>query len=67
MGLGIPDSSVKGVKPIYQSLWEQNLIDSRSFSFFFTKKSFSKGSKLVLGGVNYNYADSEFRYFKIKS
>jgi hypothetical protein len=41
-------------------MWEQKLVDSNSFSFYLTQTPGSDGSKLILGGVNPDYAETPF-------
>jgi hypothetical protein len=48
-------------------MYNQGLVESNSFSFALTSKPGQEGSRLVLGGVNPDYADEEFRYFPLVS
>jgi len=48
-------------------MWEQKLVDSNSFSFFLTQTPGAEGSKMILGGINPDYAETPFNYFKLTS
>lgn len=53
--------------PVYQQMVAQNLVDSNSFSFALTAEAGKEGSKMVLGGVNMDYADGPFKYYPLVS
>jgi len=65
LGMAFPSISVDGMVPVYQAMYNQGLVESNSFSFALTAKPGAEGSKLVLGGVNTYYANSEFKYYPL--
>jgi len=65
LGLGWPKISALNIKPIFQDMYERKLIDDGSFSFFLTKTANAAGSKLILGGVDPQYADGDFNYYPV--
>ena len=44
---------------------EQGVVEDPSFSFLFSKHPGQEGSKLVLGGVNMDYAEGAFKYYPL--
>lgn len=66
LGLGWPVLSVNGMKPVFFELIDQGLITDKSFSFYLSRGG-AAGSKLVLGGVNLDYAASTFKYYTLLS
>lgn len=62
LGMAFPSISVDKMVPVYQAMYDQGLVESNSFSFALTAKPGQEGSKLVLGGVNPDYAASEWKY-----
>lgn len=41
------------------------MVATNSFSFLLTSEPGKEGSKLVLGGVNPDYAQTEFKYYPV--
>lgn len=62
MGLGLIKASINGIKPVYVHLFDENIIDDMSFSFYLTKNSKEIGSHLILGGFSEEYESSDFTY-----
>lgn len=48
-------------------MFEEGLVDTNSFSFALTPNAGQEGSRLILGGVNPDYADGEFKYYPLVS
>jgi len=67
LGLGYDAISELGITPIFESMFNQGLIDDESFSFYLTRESSAAGSSLVLGGVNPKYAASDFKYYPLSA
>jgi len=67
LGMAFPAISVDKMVPVYQAMYDQGLVESNSFSFALTAKPGQEGSKLVLGGVNPDYAASEWNYSPLVS
>jgi cathepsin D len=65
LGLAWPAIAADGVKPVYQTMFEQGLVDDNSFSFYLTQSP--SGSKLILGGVDKSLAKSDFTYHTLAS
>lgn len=66
LGMGWPALSANGMKPVFFELIDQGLISDKSYSFYLSRGG-STGSSLVLGGVDTNYAASEFKYYRLSS
>eukprot|EP00744_Colponema_vietnamica_P000805 GILI01001400.1.p1 GENE.GILI01001400.1~~GILI01001400.1.p1 ORF type:complete len:377 (-),score=149.38 GILI01001400.1:41-1171(-) len=64
MGMGFNTISAGGMPPVFDSMYEQKVIDDYSFSFYLSKAP-GAGSSLVLGGVNPKYASSSFKYYPL--
>ena len=65
-GLAFPSLSVQKIPSFVTLLKESNQIPSASFSVLLTSNDESlEGSRMILGGINPNYAASEFVYHKI--
>lgn len=67
LGMAFPSISALGMTPVYQKMFEEGLVDTNSFSFALSPQPNEEGSKLVLGGVNMDYADSPFKYYPLVS
>jgi len=61
IGLAFPKIAAGKVPTFFQALLDQNLIDDASFSIYIS----DNGSTLVLGGIDPQFAQSEFTYFPI--
>jgi len=66
LGMGWPVLSVNGMKPVFFELLDQGLITEKSYSFYLSRGG-ANGSSLVLGGVNTDYAASDFKYYSLLS
>lgn len=66
LGMGWPVLSVNGMKPVFFELVDQGLITDKSYSFYLSRGG-ATGSSLVLGGVNTDYAASDFKYYSLLS
>lgn len=65
LGMAWPAISVDTVNPIFVELWNQKKVEDNSFAFFLTKDAGKEGSALTLGGVNPDYAASNFTYYDL--
>jgi cathepsin D len=65
LGLAWPAIAVDGVQPVYQTMFEQGLVDDNSFSFYLTQNP--TGSKLLLGGIDKSLAKTDFTYHTLAS
>lgn len=43
----------------------QGLVQDNSFSFYFSDKENSNDSELILGGIDYSYASTPFKYYPV--
>lgn len=66
LGMGWPVLSVNGMKPVFFELVDQGLVKDKSYSFYLSRAG-AAGSSLVLGGVNTDYAASDFKYYPLLS
>ena len=66
LGMGWPVLSVNGMKPVFFELVDQGLVKDKSYSFYLSRAG-AAGSSLVLGGVNTDYAASDFKYYSLLS
>lgn len=66
LGMGWPVLSVNHMKPVFFELIDQGLISDKSYSFYLSHGGVT-GSSLVLGGVNKDYATSDFKYYSLLS
>lgn len=64
LGMGWPKLSVNGMSPIFFAFLEQGLVKDASYSFYLSRNGAS-GSSLVLGGVNTDYATTDFKYYSL--
>lgn len=68
LGMAWAKISVDNIPTVFDQMISQGLVTDHSFSFYLTQNSKQKrGSKLVLGGVNPNYAVGDFTYHNLKS
>jgi len=51
LGLGWDSIAVDGIKPIFESMYEDGQIQG-SFSFWLSREQGQVGSKLILGGID---------------
>ena len=63
--MAFQEIAAQKTKPFVYSLYEQGKIDEPSFSFYLSKQPNQRGSSLVFGGVNMDYADGPFRYYDL--
>jgi cathepsin D len=50
---------------VFDLMFKQKKVTGNSFSFYLTKIASEEGSALVLGGVNKNYAITDFKYYPV--
>ncbi len=67
LGMAWPRISVNNLPLVFDLLFQQGKVDGNSFSFYLTKEPGVEGSAMVLGGVNPQYAASEFKYYPLTS
>lgn len=66
LGMGWPVLSVNGMKPVFFELVDQGLVNDKSYSFYLSRGG-ATGSSLVIGGVNKDYATTDFKYYSLLS
>jgi cathepsin D len=64
LGMGWPALSVNGMSPVFFEFIKQGLVSDHSYSFYLSRGGAS-GSSLVLGGINKDYATSDFKYYNL--
>lgn len=62
LGMAFQKISVLGLPTVFDLMFDQGLIQDKSFSFYLTQTESSPGSKLVLGGVNQQYYSGSMNY-----
>eukprot|EP00708_Paratrimastix_pyriformis_P003522 GAFH01002304.1.p1 GENE.GAFH01002304.1~~GAFH01002304.1.p1 ORF type:complete len:274 (+),score=103.08 GAFH01002304.1:317-1138(+) len=62
-GMAFPRISVDGVLPVFDSMFQQHLVDNFAFSFFMT----ADGGAMVLGGEDPKYRSTDFTYVPLIS
>jgi cathepsin D len=68
LGMAWPKIAVDQVPTLFDTMVQQQLITDASFSFYLSQTPEQKRqSKLVLGGINQNYAAEAFTYHALKS
>lgn len=67
LGMAWKAISAEGLEPVFESMFNQGLIEDNSFSFYLTKEANAKGSKLILGGVDSQYYSGSFDYVSLSS
>jgi cathepsin D len=67
LGMAWIGISADSIPPVFESMYEQGLIDDNSFSFYLTSAPGAAGSKLVLGGVDSTLYTGEFSYHTLMS
>eukprot|EP01017_Pseudomicrothorax_dubius_P047924 TRINITY_DN8649_c0_g1_i1.p1 TRINITY_DN8649_c0_g1~~TRINITY_DN8649_c0_g1_i1.p1 ORF type:complete len:396 (-),score=87.40 TRINITY_DN8649_c0_g1_i1:98-1285(-) len=67
LGFAWPAIAVGYGPTIVQQMYEQGLISDNSFSLYLTDNKGHSGGKLILGGINPNYAASNFTYIPLFS
>ncbi|XP_018406437.1 PREDICTED: lysosomal aspartic protease-like [Cyphomyrmex costatus] len=68
LGMSYPESSTKGVPPVFTSMIEQGLVSAPVFSFYLSRHYNlyrNYDSELILGGSDPIYYDTEFTYVNI--
>lgn len=66
MGLAWPAlNQIKGAKSPFLNGWEQGVWEDNSFSMYLSFGKNQPGSKIILGGVDMQYAQNEFKYFDL--
>jgi cathepsin D len=66
LGMAWASIAVDNIPTVFDQMIAQGLVTDHSFSFYLTQEAKQKrGSKLVLGGINPNYAVGEFTYHKL--
>lgn len=65
LGMAFQKISVLGLPTVFDLMFDQGLIQDKSFSFYLTQTPSSVGSKLVLGGVNQQYYTGTMDYFDL--
>ena len=65
LGMAWQSISILGLPTVFDLMYEQKLIQSKSFSFYLTQTESAAGSALVLGGVNQAYYTGTFKYYKL--
>jgi hypothetical protein len=68
LGMAWAKIAADNVPTLFDQMVSQKLINDNSFSFYLSQTpEQSRQSKLILGGVNANYAASDFTYHNLKS
>jgi cathepsin D len=66
LGMGYPSISVDKVKPVFNSMVEQQLVPQAIFSFYLSRDANSSfGGELILGGSDPDYYVAPFAYSKV--
>jgi hypothetical protein len=65
LGMAWPSIAEDKVPLIFETMFEQGLIDDNSFSFYLNDST--TGSELILGGVDDSLAASSFNYVTVAS
>ncbi|KAL3318623.1 hypothetical protein Ciccas_002713 [Cichlidogyrus casuarinus] len=63
LGMAFPSISVDGVKPVFNNMVDQKLVDKPVFSFYLDRNaSDPTGGELLLGGIDQKYYQGEIAY-----
>ena len=62
LGLAWKGIAADDIPPVFMLMYEQNLIEDNSFSFYLSKTAGAAGSRLVLGGVDQTLYTGNFTY-----
>lgn len=62
LGMAWRSISSDDLEPVFNQMYDQGLVDDRSFSFYLTKDPNMPGSKLILGGVDNSLTNGSFDY-----
>ena len=65
LGLAWKGIAADDISPIFMLMYEQNLIEDNSFSFYLSKTAGTEGSRLVLGGVDPTLYTGNFTYHSL--
>ncbi|EAR96068.1 eukaryotic aspartyl protease (macronuclear) [Tetrahymena thermophila SB210] len=65
LGMAFSAISIDHIPPVFQVLMTEGKVSDGSFSFFLTDKAGEEGSALVLGGVDPQFAASDFKYYPV--
>nr|CAB3234492.1 cathepsin D-like [Phallusia mammillata] len=65
-GMGYPEISVNGIKPVFNQMFEQRSVSKNQFSFFLNRDpTATEGGELYLGGVDTSRFTGSFNYHKV--
>lgn len=62
LGMAWKSISEDNLSPVFQSMYDQGIIEDDSFSFYLSTAPSGSGSQLVLGGVDSSLASGPFNY-----
>jgi len=66
LGMAYPAISVDNITPVFQTGFTQGVFQDNSFAFYLTQAPNAAGSVLTLGGVDYAYNTTQFKYYPVK-